>query len=687
MTPNLELQAERRPTRLVQGIVATLLALAVIATFGGARACDFTLADDPHYVLLNPWVRGGLSWDGVRWAFTSGHAANWHPLTWLSHMLDVEWFGLEPAGHHTTSVVLHAASAVLCLFALERLTRRFWPSAAVALLFALHPLRVESVAWVSERKDVLCACFFFAILLAHARYVERPSRARFAGVAALLALGLLAKPMLVTVPFLLLVLEGWPLGRARELGWRRLALEKLPLFALVALSSVVTFLVQSKGGAVQSVEAVPVSVRLLHAASAALTYLRQILWPADLCVYYPYPRASQAVPFAIAFAILGALTWLVLRERARRAYLLAGWLWFLGMLVPVIGIVQVGSQAHADRYTYLPSVGVTLALVWLAADGLRSAPRWCGAALTLAVATPLAVQSHALVRTWKDSSTLFERALAVGEESALVRQSLGRVLAERGELDGAIVHLRRAIELQPDFAAAHGGLGAALLSRGELEAALTHLERAIELDPRDAVPHCNLGLLLEKRGDLDGALAAYEATTALDPWNATAHAHAAKLLGMRGKLDAALASYRAARVIASEDLELVRFTAVTLTLLGRVEEAIAEYELLLRLSPDDVDALNNVAWIRATHPDARVRNGAEAVRRAERARELLSASPNAVVLDTLAAALAEAGRFPEAVAACEAAIALAEGTSDPRGAARFREHLELFRSARPLRLR
>ncbi len=687
MTSNLELQAEQRPTRRVRGIVAALLALAVLVTFGGARDCDFTLADDPHYVLLNPWVRGGISWEGVRWAFTSGHAANWHPLTWLSHMLDVEWFGLEPAGHHATSVVLHAVSAVLCLFALERLTRRFWPSAAVALLFALHPLRVESVAWVSERKDVLCACFFFAILLAHARHAEQPSRARLAWVLVLLALGLLAKPMLVTVPFLLLVLEGWPLGRARELGWRRLALEKIPLFALVALSSVVTFLVQSRGGAVQSVEAVPISVRLLHAASACLTYLRQLVWPANLCVYYPYPREGQALNFGLALAALGGITWMVLRERTRRAYLLTGWLWFLGMLVPVIGIVQVGSQAHADRYTYLPSVGITLALVWLAADLLCKAPRWCAPALTLAAAALLALQSHALVRTWKDSTTLFERALAVGEESALIHQSLGQVLAERGELEPAIVHLRRSVELQPDFAAAHGGLGAALLTRGELEGAATHLQRAIELDPRDAVPHCNLGLLLEKRGDLDGALAAYQATTALDPWNSTAHAHAAKLLGMRGKLDEALASYRAARVIASEDLELVRFTAVTLTLLGRVEEAIAEYELLLRLSPDDVDALNNVAWIRATHPDARMRNGADAVRRAERARDLLRASPNPIVLDTLAAALAEAGRFPEAVAACESAIALAEGTGDPRGAARFREHLELFRNARPLRLR
>ncbi len=667
--------------------MAALLALAVLATFEGVRSCGFTLADDPHYVQLNPWVRRGLTWDGVQWAFTSGHAANWHPLTWLSHMLDVELYGLDPLGHHASSVALHALNAALCLFALERLTKRFWPSAAVALLFAVHPLRVESVAWISERKDVLCATFFFATLLAYARYVERPSRGRLAAVALVLALGLLAKPMLVTVPLLLLVLDAWPLGRATELGWARLFREKLPLFALVALSAAATLLAQSRGGAVQSVESVSLASRAQNAAISYLRYLEQLAWPDALCIYYPYPRGDRALELAVALAVLVAITALCLRSRVQRPYLLTGWLWFLGMLVPVIGLVQVGSQAHADRYTYLPSLGIALAAVWLAAELLSRAPRWCGLALAFVVALPLAVRSHAQVRHWSDSAALFERALDVGGESALIRESLGRAQAERGELDAALANFRRAVDLEPSYSAAHSRLGAALLARGELVESERHLRRALELDARDATSHSNLGLLLEKRGELDQALESYRAAIELDPWNSTAHAHAAKLFGMRGKLDEALASYRAARELAPDDIELIRFTAVTLTLLGRVEEALADYRALLRRSPDDLDALNNFAWISSTHPDARLRNGPEAVRCAERAREILRATPNAVVLDTLGAALAESGRFSEAVAACEQALALAERAGDSRGAARFREHLELFKGSRPLRLR
>lgn len=668
-------------------LVGALLVLTVCATFEGVRHCGFALADDPHYVQLNLWVRRGVTWDGVQWAFTSGHAANWHPLTWLSHMLDVELFGLDPRGHHASSVALHALNAVLCLLALERLTKRFWPSAAVALLFAVHPLRVESVAWISERKDVLCGTFFFATLLAYARYVERPGRGKLAAVALLLALGLLAKPMLVTLPFLLLVLDAWPLGRVAELGWARLFREKLALFALVALSAAATVLAQSRGGAVQSVESVPLASRAQNAAISCVRYLEQLAWPDALCIFYPYPRGDRWLELAVALAVLAGVTTLCLRSRTQRPYLLAGWLWFLGMLVPVIGLVQVGSQAHADRYTYLPSLGIALAVVWLATELLSRAPRWCGPALALVVALPLALQSHAQVRYWSDSAALFQRALDVGGESALIRESLGRVQAERGELDAALANFRRALELEPNYAAAHSRLGAALLARGELAESERILRRALELDARDATSHCNLGLLLERRNELDGALESYRAAIQLDPWNSTAHAHAAKLLGMRGKLDEALASYRAAREVTPDDIELIRFTAVTLTLLGRVEEALADYRALLIRSPDDLDALNNFAWISSTHPDARLRNGPEAVRCAERARELLRNTPNAVVLDTLAAALAESARFPEAVAACEQAVALAERTGDSRGAARFREHLELFKASRPLRIR
>lgn len=677
-----------RPSATVRVVVCVLLALSVFATYAGVRHCGFTDADDPHYVLSNPIVKRGLTWEGVRWAFTTGHAANWHPLTWLSHMLDVELFGLRPLGHHLSSVALHAANSVLLLLALERTTRAFWRSAAVASLFALHPLRVESVAWVAERKDVLCAFFFFVLLLAYARYVERAGVARYLAVAVSLALGLLAKPMLVTAPFVLLILDVWPLRRTRERGsWKRITLEKLPLLVLVLLASVATFLAQRSGGTVQSIDAIAIHVRVLNAVISYGAYVAQLLWPQGLCVYYPYPLGSQLVPFAVSVSALAVITTLALRERSRRPYLLAGWLWFAGMLVPVIGIVQVGSQAHADRYTYLPSIGLTLALVWLVADllSLSRAPRWLGPALVVTALAPLAALAHRQVAYWRNSEALFTRALSVTRDNAFMHHALGNFLIERGRVDDGLTHLNESLRLAPSFAYPHNGLGAALYTRGNLDQAELHLARAIELDPRYSVPRYNLGLVFERAGRTDEALASYRVAVELDPWNAAGHARLARLLGARGQLDQALAHYARAREVQPDDHELGRWVAVTLTLLGRVAEAVGEYEKLLRSSPNDVDALNNVAWIRATHGDAEHRDGALAVRYAERARDLLATTPNAVVFDTLAAAYAETGRFDDAVVACERAIALAESSGDAQGADRFRAHLAQFKSGQALR--
>lgn len=677
-----------RPSATVRAAVCALLALAVLATYAGVRGCGFVELDDPQYVTGNWIVRRGLTWDGVTWAFTTGHAANWHPLTWLSHMLDVELFGLEPWGHHVTSVVLHAANAVLALLAFERLTRAFWRSAAVAALFALHPLRVESVAWVSERKDLLCAFFFLALLLAYARYVERPSKRLYGVALVLYALGLLSKPMLVTAPFVLLLLDAWPLRRlGSALERKRAVIEKLPFLALALGSSLATFWAQHSGGAVQGVGTIALAMRALNAVLSYGRYLQHFAWPQGLCAYYPYPRGGQIVALTLSAAVLVALSVFAFAGRARRPYLPVGWLWFLGMLVPVVGLVQVGSQAYADRYTYLPLLGIALALVWSVADALANAraPRWLGPALATAAIAACAWLSHVQVRFWTDSITLFERALAVTRENAFAHQSLGNALVDRGRLDEALVHLREALRLTPNFAYAHNGLGAALYTRGELDEAEVHLRRAIEIDPRYAAPRYNLGLALEQRGKLDEALECHARAAELDPWLAQAHAHLAKLLGSRGRLDEALVHYERARELQPSDHELDRWIAVTQTLLGRVEEAIGEYERLLRANPDDADALNNVAWIRATHVEAEHRDGVLAVRYAERVRELLAATPNAIVFDTLAAAYAEAGRFDDAVAACERAIALAEESGDAQGAARFRGHLARFKSGEALR--
>jgi hypothetical protein len=415
--------ASARSTRAVG--VALALVAAVVATYHAVGGFAFVRYDDPDYVLENPVVGGGLTLEGVRWAFGSAHASNWHPLTWLAHMLDVELFGLAPAGHHWMAVGMHALASVLCFAAFTRLTGARAPSAFLALLFALHPLRVESVAWVSERKDLLSGCCFFALLWAYAGHARRPRLGSYALVTLLLALGLMAKPMLVTAPLVLLLLDAWPLGRWREArAGAGLLLEKLPLLALALCAAAVAVWSQRRGGSLYTLDVIPLAERLANAPVAVLRYVGSFAWPARLAFFYPHPalvaeRASAWTPAALgALAAVLGLTALALRAARRPPELAVGWLWFLVMLVPVIGIVQVGEQARADRYAYLPAVGLQIALVFgldrvVRAARARRVLAVTGAAVLLALALRSAQQAH----TWRDSEALFRNALAVTESN------------------------------------------------------------------------------------------------------------------------------------------------------------------------------------------------------------------------------------------------------------------------------
>jgi tetratricopeptide (TPR) repeat protein len=499
-----------RPARRIRLAVGAALAAAAVLPYLGVAGHGFLYFDDPEYVTGNPVVRQGLSWDGVRWAFGTFAVANWHPLAWLSHLLDVQLFGLDAGAHHAVNVALHALNAVLLFAALARLTGSTWRSALVAALFAVHPLHVESVAWISERKDLLSTTLGLAMLWAHARQAERPGPGREALVAAFLALSLLAKAMWVTAPFLLLLLDVWPLRRL-ERGGRpaALVLEKLPLLVLSAAAAVLAVVAQSRFGALESLERLGPGARLANAAVACASYLAKTLWPASLAAWYPLPAGGQpAAAVALAVVVLAAVTLLAAATVRTVPAIAVGWLWFLGTLVPVIGLVQVGSQAMADRYTYLPLVGVFLAMVWGGEALLRRAGPLARRAALAAVACALAALAAVTVRQagfWVDQETLFRHALAVTPESGKAHLLLSQAIAERGDFPGALRHAREAARLDPWNPRAQKNLGYMLYRVGLVDDAIVALERAVALQPGWAEAHGNLAVAYGRAGRFDDA--------------------------------------------------------------------------------------------------------------------------------------------------------------------------------------
>ncbi len=469
------------------GLAALALAALVWISFGGALRNGFVAFDDDDYVYANPQVAQGLTVAGVGWAFAAGHAANWHPLTWLAHMADVELFGLNPAGHHFTSLLLHAANAILLFLVLRGLTGRFWPALWAAALWAVHPLRTESVVWISERKDVLST--FFG-LLALGAYGRAAPRGRLGWTAPFFALSLMAKPTWVTLPFVLLLLDVWPLGRRPAEPWRKLAAEKGPLFLLAALACVVTFWVQRESGAVQSFEHYAPGQRLANAAVAVADYLRAVVWPFGLAAFYPHPGGNLA-PGAVggALALLLALTVLAVAGARRRPWGAVGWLWFLGTLVPMLGLVQVGGAARADRYTYLPQIGLMVALAWgVDAAVARRGGRTSLAALAGALVLGLALLARGQTATWRDSETLFRRALATTAGNAVAHYNLAGCLWAAGRKAEALEHFEAALVFKPDHPDVLNNLAWALASDPaappeQKRRALELARRAVEIGP------------------------------------------------------------------------------------------------------------------------------------------------------------------------------------------------------------
>ncbi len=473
----------------------------VAIAFARTVQCDFVNFDDDAYVYNNPQVTHGLTGESIAWSLRTFHSCNWHPLTWLSHALDCQLYGTQhPGWHHLTNVVLHAAVAILLFLVLWQMTGSLWPSAFVAAVFAVHPLRVESVAWVAERKDLLSGLFFMLTLAAYLRYVRRPfSWSRYLLVVAVFTLGLTAKPMLVTLPLVLLLLDYWPLGRladkplaASQTTWRRLIAEKIPLLVLAGASCAVTSVAQQK--ALVPVDIVPISSRIANALVSYVAYLGQFFYPMNLAVFYPHPQDGLPTwKIAVAAAVLAGISIAALLAWRRLPYLFVGWFWYVGMLVPVIGVVQVGSQAMADRYTYLPQIGLCIAITWgLVAAGQRflsaatdaAYRRWaCGVASVLALIVLMAC-TWRQTSYWQNSETLWTRAVACTPENASLHDRLGGALAADHEFAAAIAEYRRAIEIDPESASAHNGLGKVLAEQGRDDEAAAEYRQAIAAEAR-----------------------------------------------------------------------------------------------------------------------------------------------------------------------------------------------------------
>ena len=632
--------------------------------FGQTLQHDFVNYDDPSYVYQNPTITEGLTFDGIKRAFSQNHARNWHPFTTLSHMLDCQLFGLKPAGHHFHNVLLHSIAVLLLFFLLRQMTGTLWPGAFVAAIFAIHPLRVESFAWVSERKDVLSGVLFMLTLIAYVRYVRNRSPGRYLLVILLFAAGLLSKPMLVTLPFVLLLLDYWPLGRFAQTSSGKAApqsplllliVEKIPFLALAAASCLTTFLIQKSGG-VQA-DSLPFNWRIGNGVVTYVTYIWQMIWPVNLAPFYPHPGGRLAAwQVACALALLLALMVTVILRRKTNPYLMVGWFWYVGMLVPVIGIIQVGAQGRADRYTYLPQIGLYLALVW----GLAQlSMKWQYRRQVLGTAAGLALFALGWIAwvqasIWQNSESLWTHTLAVTSENEIAHNNLGEVLSRRGQTDEALSHYEAALRIRTEhqtsrydfvLALTHANLGTALRGKGYVDEAIVHYEKAIAWQPDYPASYFGLGSALIEKGRIEDAIAALRKAVQIRPDYTEAHV---------GLGDAFLRQQND-------------------------QEAIAHYERALEISPQAVVPLNNLAWLFATSPDKSIRNGPRAVVMAERAVRV-SKGQDPLFLHKLAAAYAATGDFPRAVETAQNAQLFAERQGNTLLANELQRNIATYRT-------
>ena len=531
-------------------LVCAVLVAATVAAFFGVSGNEFIEIDDPEYITANPQVREGLTLENARWAWTTFQAGNWHPLTWWVHMLDVELFEMDAGGHHVTSLLFHVASTLVLFLVFHRMTGALWPSAFVAAVFALHPTHVESVAWACEKKDVVSTLFWFLTMAAYARYAARPSPGRYALVFAVFGLGLTAKQMAVTLPFVLLLLDWWPLERLDRSNVRRAILEKLPLLALAVTVSVVTVFAQQAGGHLKAVETFPLGVRAANAAVSYATYLVMLVWPADLGMFYIHPRSVVLWKAAGGAALMAGLSVAFLWFGRRHRFLTVGWLWYVGTLVPVIGLLQVGQLRLADRYTYVPYVGLAVILAWGAPLLVRRKNALAAvAALALVVCGVLASLQ---VRRWKDNLTILEHTVQVDPDNYILHDVVGSWLAKQGRYDEAREHYDASIRVRPDRAWSHYHLGVVCLHEERFAEATDHFAEAVRLRSDFLVARYNLAAALLRLNRVDEAIEQYREAIEIDPGSIEAHRQLGRIYEATGKRAASARHHAEAQRLVSE---------------------------------------------------------------------------------------------------------------------------------------
>ena len=736
---------------LTLGICFFLAAL-VWVVFGQTVHFEFVNFDDDVYVYKNPQVTGGLNLHGITWAFTHVHSSNWHPLTWLSHVLDCQIYGLNPRGHHLTNILLHTATVILLFLVLRQMTGFMWRCAFVAALFAIHPLRVESVAWIAERKDVLSGLFFMLTIGTYVAYVHHARSVFYYGLTVLMtALALMSKPMVVTLPFILLLLDYWPLKRFdqpdRKVTFRYLIIEKIPLLGLAGAVCVITALAQK-----EAMSSPPFSLRLANALISYVTYLEQMISPLNLAVLYPFPDHLALSRIAVAAVILLIISIAAVAMRHRQPWLLFGWLWYLVALLPVIGILQVGAQAHADRYTYLPQIGLYIALAWTMAElcSGRLYRTVVLGGLSAAVLIALTFLSHTQTSYWRSSETLwthdlictadnltadinygnvllekgkideavayYQKALRFKSDNADANVSLGYALIQKGKGDEAMPYLQKALEIKPDNPEAHNDLGIVSFGKGNTSEAIAHFEKALQARPDYAEAFYNYGNALFQQGDMDGAIIRYQQALRIKPDYVEARYNLGNALFQKGKIDEAILNYQQAIQAKPNYLSATYNLGMAFKQKGKTDDAIAQFRRALELQPDSAetcynlgnvlvqkgeeaegitnlqraveikpdlpDALNDLAWELATSPQASLRNGKQAVELAQRA-DHLADGKDLDVLDTLAAAYAEAGEFPEAVQTARKAIDLAQASGQADRLKQFNTELQSYEAKQP----
>jgi protein O-mannosyl-transferase len=754
-------------------LLSLILFGSTFLVFGETCSNGFTNWDDPDYVAENRRVLSGLSRENAKWAFTTFHAGNWHPLTWLSLQLDAQLFETRPWGFHLTNVLLHAANTLLLYWAMRFMTGAFWQSGLVALFFAFHPLHVESVAWIAERKDVLCTFFWMSTCLAYGWYARRPSWNRYLLTLAAFAAGLLAKPMLVTLPFVLLLLDYWPLGRYRggktedrgqktenrrqnsqnrkrktenkEPGTKNaglasvlcplpyvlrrfgsLLVEKVPFLLLAAASCAITVYAQHHGGAIRTLEQCPFSMRVSNALVAYCSYIGQTLWPANLGLFYPHPCVLQAQELSSgipSWQVVGAAVALILATALVCAigrafpYLTVGWLWFLGTLVPVIGLVQVGEAGRADRYTYIPLVGLFIAAVWVVVDfSARWRAQRIAAGLGTFVLLSCMILTWGQLQYWRSEEMLWEHTLEACGDSTAAHTHLGVALLKEKRFEEAERQFRKTLELDrndpyalhdlgtalmgqekigeaaaqyraavrkyPHFDRPHYSLGMALADLGQRREAMVELEEALRLNPGFAAAHRRLGLILAAEGRTNEAVNHLRAAIEGGLVDLSVYYELARIFALQGKYREAIETLDRALAIEPADWRLRSLLGLALYKSGDRTAAAEQYREASRLNPGWPRILSQKAWILATHPDPKMRNGNQSIQLAEQACQA-TANRDARYLDTLAAAHAEAGNFPRAVETAKHALATAEADGKEDLAQEIQGRLKLYEQGKP----